>query len=175
VSSFYELDSTVLGEKGEEIAAKRLEKVGYTVAQFTRGISHPVDIVAYKRNKMTFFEIKTKAKMKYYDATGIDEADHETYTKLAEDYGVPVIILFVDYLTGSIYGGNIKDMQQHKKIPRLKANGKENRKVDLIVYDLTRMKEFCKLTEEEILELESLSNSNYKHVNIDNQHEEIDV
>jgi uncharacterized protein (DUF779 family) len=63
---------------------------------------------------------------------------------------IPVYVLFVDYISQSIYGNWIHKLQKNKTI-----QGRYT------YYELSDMKEYRKLTKEEVDSLKKLSNNNY--------------
>ncbi len=54
------------GDKGEEMAAQFLVKIGFTIVERNWRFKHwEVDIIAGKGNRLHFFEIKTRRSDKY--------------------------------------------------------------------------------------------------------------
>lgn len=106
------------------------------------------DIV--KRHIEYNLEVKTKPRMKFYAQTGYDLNDHYKYLSLCSH----TCIIFVDHIAQSIYYG-----WAHK----LNADpGKiEQADKNYVLFPLSAMTEYRKLTNQEIDELKKNSQSNY--------------
>jgi len=153
---FNKLKTTQYGNHGETYLSEFAASVGCRAYKPAMDGSNPVDSLTACKNKKTHkwsvasIEIKTKAKMIYYNATGVDTKDWIEY----QQFPVPVYILFVDYLKGAIYG------QWTSKLTPVEI--KYNSKEPLTFFNLNQMEEYRKLSKEEILQLKQLENSNYK-------------
>ena len=104
-----------------------------------------------KTNKIEFnLEVKTKPRMKFYEQTGYDLNDHYKYLSLRSH----TCVMFVDHITESIYYGWV-----HK----LNADpGKiEQQSKNYILFPLSAMTEYRKLTTIEVDQLKEASNSSY--------------
>lgn len=149
--SFQDLHTTKLGNIGERYAlefANSKNSVPYIPA--LEG-SAPVDSLMIKRDNYRVWscEVKTKGRLKYYEKTGYDLNDHQSYCSMP----FPVYILFVDHITQSIYGAWVKDLD--------KDSSKEILKDKLAIFSLTAMTEHRKLEVIEVEELVKASYSNY--------------
>jgi hypothetical protein len=158
MSQFQKLKTTQYGNLGEGYLTEFAHSVGCRAYQPTMDGSNPVDSLNACKSKKTkkweivSIEVKTKAKMKYYNLTGIDTKDWLEY----QEFPNPVYLLFIDYLKGEIYG-----QWTSKLIGKEKEINYQSREA-LTFFSLDDMKKFRDLTKDEIEELEKYCQSNYK-------------
>ncbi len=76
------------GRRGEDLAHRYLEKLGYVVvARNWRGAGGEIDLVAWDREKLVFVEVKTRATDEFGDpARNIDEAKQRALMRAAREY-----------------------------------------------------------------------------------------
>ena len=71
--SWQDKEQVKKGDIGELIVREYLEKKGYIVYEPKTNGSHPFDKIAIKsKNDMIIVEVKTKARMNKFNATGFD-------------------------------------------------------------------------------------------------------
>jgi hypothetical protein len=143
--AFSDLNTTKLGYRGEAIASE-FAAFHNSIAYSAPAKSHPIDFVCLSTGKTWCLEVKTKPRMKYKDCTGFDSYDFWTYMDLPH----PVYVLFVDFITQSIYGNWLSALAPFKQ-----AQG------SCYIFPLDKMIEYRRLTEKEIEELKMLNGSNY--------------
>ena len=151
-TNFQDLKTTQLGNLGEKYISEFAKSKGakaWTPAQIE---SYPVDSICMKDWKPFGIEVKTKPRMKFYDFTGFDSDDYKKYVD-ANNEGFNIYVLFVDSVTNSIYGNWIKNLITQPK--KYFNNDK------LITFPLSGMTHYRYLNEEELSELNELSQSNY--------------
>lgn len=156
---FKELGSTIKGEYAEGIIYKYLSDKGYIVYKPIRDESHPIDVICFSGSSITFIDIKSKPHRKYYEDTGLDLKDYNKYKSL-ESKG-KVVLIFVDELSGSVYGGTITRLEKPCKVGKTEypLRGKCNEEV--IYFPLKNMKKFFDLTTTDLDMLKKLTRSNY--------------
>lgn len=147
IMNFNKLKTTRLGTIGEFYIPEFCKANSVKCYQPSTDGSYPVDSIGLNNKYEPFaIEVKTKARMIYYDETGMDSNDHIIYMKMP----FPVYVLFVDSLSKSIYGQWISKLDKCKRI-----DGR------ITYYPLEVMEHYRDLSEAEVIELKSLSNSNY--------------
>lgn len=144
---FNNLPTTILGSFGEkyitEFAISKNSKPYIPAFK----ASFPVDGICISQTGKPFaIELKTKPRRLYYSDSGMDAIDFNTYL----NFHIPVYVLFCDHITKSMYGQWAKKLEPYQK-----QEGK------LVYFDLKHFDEYRKLKYDEVLELISLSTSNY--------------
>lgn len=130
------------GEIGESIIRERLESKGWIVYMpFTKNKAHYFDIFATKdKEKVIAIDVKTKARLNNWPATGIDIKHYKQYLDFVNKAKVPFYICFIDDKSGDIHvaelsklinpiypnkhiiAWNINQMQYYGKIGNNKVN-----------------------------------------------------
>jgi hypothetical protein len=147
MANFSSLTTTILGNYGEtfikEFAlSKKLKPYIPALNE-----SFPVDSICIGPTlKMCAIEAKTKPRMKFYEKTGYDKTDHSVYMKL----DIPVWVMFIDYISGSIYGQYAHKLDKFKEIDK-----------SWVLFPLSAMTEYRKITQSEREKLIELSHSKY--------------
>jgi len=117
----------VKGAMGEALVRSILEQKGWVVYQPITEGAHAFDMLSIKdKDKAIAIDVKAKAKMEYYDATGVNLCHFEQYRAFSERHLMPFWIIFVDESLNMIYGNEISELEQP-------AVGKDGR-----VYPLTK-------------------------------------
>ncbi len=108
------------GSVGERLVLSHLRKMGYILYTPPEGMRHPVDVICFsKHNYQDAFiaEVKTKPRMRRYNATGIDCEHFMVYDMLQRSMGLPVFIFFVDFSLRRIYGNYLDELiKPHSQI-----------------------------------------------------------
>lgn len=101
------------GKYGEIVARELLESKGWVVYEpFTSG-AHAFDMLAIKdKKKAIALDVKTKARMNKWKATGINLRHFETYKTFSENHNMPFWIVFVDELEMRIYGNTLQELEK---------------------------------------------------------------
>lgn len=149
------------GDIGENLVRNLLERKGWIVYAPETSGAHAFDRLCVKDKKeMIIVEIKTKARMTKYRATGFNTSSLKTYKDIQEKHGVKVVVAFVDEGAGSIYGNELD-----KLLIEVKDGEHIYPKVikDLTVFSLDNMVEFAKLSEEDIRHIKSYTVRNYDY------------
>jgi hypothetical protein len=95
---FNELVQTKKGGIGEEIILNWLDQNGYICYNpYNQNRPHWCDIVFFNKNYELFFaDVKTKAKLNKYNATGINTNSYNNYKKIMNETNQKFFIFFVD-------------------------------------------------------------------------------
>jgi len=153
------------GTVGETIVIKKLEERGYIVYAPITESAHAFDFLAIKDKKIfKIAEIKSKARLNKFEATGINIRNFNEYLYIYENQNIDVILFFVDEHPKEerIYCQNLGELIKPKTI---KGIDFPNTKIvsGIILFSLSDMQEVCKLTEAEIYELKKYSSRNYEY------------
>ena len=95
---FRDLIQTKKGAIGEIIILDYLEKNGYECyTAYNQNKAHKCDIIVFnKKNEIVFVDVKTKAKLNKYNATGINTYSYNNYKKIMNETGKNFFVFFVD-------------------------------------------------------------------------------
>lgn len=155
------------GDYGELLFRGILEKKDYTIyTPKTKG-AHPFDIIAVHKCRKTgekkpvfAADVKTKPMRVYYADTGIGLNHYHVYLKFSKTHLMEFWLIFVDQNLGKIYGNTISQLD----IPR-EINKRSYPLVDgqTIYWPIEAMLTIRSLTEDEIEELDRLSQINDKY------------
>jgi uncharacterized protein (DUF779 family) len=146
MNKFKNLPTTIAGDAGEEYSPEFCKVKEIKCYKPIEDASFPIDRLFVKNKRTYGLEIKTKPKMLYYPRTGMDTADDIEYMNM----DIPIYVLFIDYISKAIYGNWVHKLQKNKIV--------EGR---YTYYQLSDMKEYRKLTDEEVNKLKELSNNSY--------------
>ncbi len=132
-----------IGSTGEEIIKSYLINNGWVVYAPENLSPHPFDFLCYKNGSSFIAEVKTKPKMKFYNATGIDYRHYIIYRDYQEKHSLPVFIFFVDYSLNLIYGNYLNELD--KPYTQIESGNRIvypiiNRKHNIITFPLSLMK-----------------------------------
>lgn len=150
---------TKKGNLGEAIIKEILEERGYVVYKCITFGSHAFDFLAV-RNKREFkiIEVKSKARLNKYYATGIDEKYFYEYKAIFENQKIDVIIFFVDDHPNEerIYCQNLSKLMEDKIIDNIIYPNSQIIKGS-VVFSLTDMIHVRKLSPKQVHELREYS------------------
>lgn len=147
-ANFQNLTTTKLGNVGETYIVEFAKSKGAKPYIPAFDASFPVDSLCLKNGKVFSIEVKSKPRMLKYELTGFDLVDFETYKKLE----FPVYILFCDYITKSLYGNWISELD---KQPKSYFTGA------VVTFPLSAMTIYRGLSNIEVEELKKYNQSKY--------------
>lgn len=153
------------GNIGEQIIREYLENKGYIVYEPVTEKAHHFDKVISKNKKfLAIAEIKTYERLLFLEETGINTKNYNEYLDIKN---IDVFVFFVDYITKSIYGNKLSELNKevvikNKKFPYI-MNCKTGSKT---MFHLSIMKEISKLTDDYCLELKNNTNINDKYIKL---------
>jgi len=150
------------GNFGEKIINDYLEKKGFIVYVPITEKAHAFDRLAVKDKKIFIIaEIKTKAKLNYYNATGFDIKHYKEYKLLSVKYNIPVFVFFIDEMIGKIYGNWLNELEKQIEDD---LNYPDFTKIKgVVLFSLSTMKTIAELTQEQIEKLKEYSSRNYNY------------
>jgi len=150
------------GDFGEKIVRNYLEGKGFIIYEPLTDGAHSFDKLAIK-NKRTIViaEVKSKARMNFYNATGIDIKHFKEYKFIGEKYNLPVYLFFVDEMLGKIYGNKLSELLKPVE-DDLKYPNTEKVK-NIILFSLNSMVDIHILTKIEIDYLREHSTRKYDY------------
>lgn len=152
------------GNIGELIVKEYLESKGYIVYEPVTKGSHSFDKIAVKdKNNMVIVEVKTKARMNKFNATGFDIRSYKYYKFIKEKYNIPLYCFFVDEYLGKIYGNKLSLLE--KKYIDIKKVIYPNIEIvnNIVLFSLDSMHTIHSLTNLEINEIKKYNTRNYKY------------
>lgn len=148
------------GEAGELIVRAHLERKGWIVYKPHTDGAHAFDILAiFQKKKAIAMDVKSKCRMNFYPATGIDQRHFEEYTAFSEKHRMPFWVVFVDEGLRTVYGNVLSQLE----VPRV-VDGKQYPLMlgKIRLWPLEAMKRIANLEEGAALQLSSLSQRNYE-------------
>jgi len=105
------------GEYGERIVRRILEARGYVVYKPSTEGAHAFDILAIKdKSKCIVMDVKAKARRNAYPDTGISLTHHATYHAFSVTHLMPFWVVFVDEMTGQIYGNTLDELNKTRYV-----------------------------------------------------------
>lgn len=150
------------GDYGEDIVQRYLESRGFIVYKPDTNGKHGFDRLAVRDKKeMVIAEIKSKARMKKYRATGIDIRHYEEYKFIQSKHKIPVFLFFVDEWIGKIYGNWLYELEKESIDDTNYPN--TDIKPGIIFFSYVKMKQIHDLTSEQIAFLKNHSSRNYDY------------
>lgn len=162
MDTWHEKETTKKGDVGEEIVEQELNERGYTIYKPISSGRHNFDrLIMNYQDKGFLLEIKTKPRRIYHPDTGIDIKKYWQY-KDCETNGMKIFIIFVDELTKSIYGNYLQILDK---------NSVRDIKDKKIYFQLSDMKTFRNLTDDEVKRIKEHSTINKKYIITDNEKE----
>ena len=159
------------GAVGERIVRGLLEKNGWVVYQPITNGAHCFDMLSIKdKKKAIAIDVKAKARMNKWPATGVNERHFLEYKAFSETHNMPFWIFFVDELLGKIYGNELKELEvpievegeMYPKTIQWPGNSPAIR-----YWSLASMKLLADISEEEMKELSSYNQRSHGY-NLEN-------
>lgn len=149
--SWEEKNQVKKGTIGENIIRKYLEKNGYKVYQPKTKGAHYFDMLATKnKQEVIALDVKTKARLNNYRATGIDAKHYKDYTRLINTTQLPFYIYFVDEMEGKVYKQLLNNLPEPFKLNKY-----------IVCWFLKDLIYLFDLTENEKNELKKYNSRNY--------------
>lgn len=157
----------IKGNIGEQIVRKHLELAGKVIYTPDTNGPHVFDFLTFdgKVNPVVY-EVKTKARMNKWYATGIDYRHWSQYMKIYADNRIDTFLAFVDEYEKKVYGQFISNL---RKLYRDKSNTvypkviKQKKGGDLIIFSLELMDDIHHLTDDQVTQLRLSSTRSYDY------------
>jgi len=151
------------GAIGERIVNEILSKKGYIVYRPISDGAHKIDFFAHKESaekKIICIEAKAKKRMAKYYETGFNFNAYLHYKEIQEKHNIDTYVYFIDDFEGCIYGAWLNDLGEGRQVPGDTGL--------VIVWDLSKMELYRKLTENELIELKQYTkNGSYDYSKIE--------
>lgn len=156
------------GTFGETIAKDYLRNQGRVIYVPESDKAHPFDFLSFKgKEEPEILEVKSKARMNDYYATGIDRRHARDYWRMYKNYNIDTFLLFIDEHPAEkrMYGQKIsvlaqkyiaKDGRQYPFLMKRKGT-------QITLFSLESMIEIGKLTDEQCNQLRKLSKRSYQY------------
>jgi hypothetical protein len=160
-TNWQDMTTVKKGDLGEKIVDDYLLSKGIIPYKSISQTAHPFDRLCATSNKKNIFiaEVKSKAKMKYYPATGFNLNHYKQYKYIQEKYNIKIMVYFVDEKLNKVYGNYLNILSKeteykNKKYPIILKN-------NIIIFPECNMIDICNITDDYSNELKKLTNSNY--------------
>jgi len=112
-SVFSQLPRTRKGTIAEEYVRDVLISRGWHIYTYSADQSHPVDMLAFTPdNQLVAVEVKCKPARLYYPDTGINVRHYHHYHNLQTQFNLPILLLFVDEHSKTVYGNYLNHLSQ---------------------------------------------------------------
>jgi hypothetical protein len=153
--------STKKGNCGEEIVRQYLEKKGWIVYKPITNGAHAFDNLCVRNKEhIVIAEIKSKARMNKWNATGFNTKNYNEYLSIYNKYGIEIFIFFVDEYLAKIYGNKLSILMK----PYKARDGFYPREIgEVTIFSLEQMKDIHSLSEKEVCELQKYTRRNYAY------------
>lgn len=147
----------VLGEVGEQLVKEWLSDKGYSIySPVAQDRPHWFDIMAHDplKQNLVCIEVKTKPKMRSYNATGINVKSLREYQSLQEHHSINVLLFFVDTDLKEIYFGSLSELMERSVYSNIEYPNFEIVN-NIVLFPLEKMEAIKELSGSEIAEIKS--------------------
>jgi len=105
------------GDVGEELVRCRLEAQGWVVYKPITDKAHAFDILCIKNKRTAIaMDVKAKARLNKYPATGINQKHFEEYKYFSEKHLMDFWVIFVDEMQKSVYGNRLTELEKPRTV-----------------------------------------------------------
>lgn len=168
--NFSDKIQTKKGEYGEKIVDEYLQSKGFNIYKtFKENKPHAFDRLAVKNKRnLIIAEVKSKAKMNRYNATGIDERHFNEYQYISQKYNIEVWLFFVDEspAISSVYGNKLSALTQKSTSSdgRTYPMHMNSWNPPIILFDYDKMVHVKRLEENDRKTLQQMSSRSYNYL-----------
>jgi hypothetical protein len=162
---FSQLPTTRKGTIAERYVRDVLVSSGWHIYTYSADQSHPVDMLAITPDgRLVGVEVKCKCARIYYPDTGIDRNDYYAYHNLQSQLNLPVLLLFVDHYSKTVYGNYLDYLSQ----PITIVDNKRTLEYPLITeqyvyFPLQAMEHYADIPPAIVAQLNTRTHSKYHH------------
>lgn len=154
------------GNIGESIVQQFLESKGFICYKPVSEGAHAFDFLAIKDKRLVIAaEVKTKALMNKYNATGFNKQTWYDYIMFSANHRMQIFVFFVDEHKKQVYGNWLSELEQQCEVDgitypfdMLCRNGKIIR-----LYPYCKMRHIADISDTESEILKQLSTRNYEY------------
>lgn len=153
------------GNFGEKIVKEFLEKSGYVVYGCITERAHAFDFLAIKDKKVfVIAEVKSKARLNKYLATGIDIRHYNDYSNIYATQNIDIILFFVDEHPKEerIYCQKLSILSVKKVVDGIEYPNTRIAK-GIVLFSISDMLNVCTLNDLQLLELRKYSTRSYDY------------
>ena len=152
------------GTIGENKVQEYLEKNGWIVYKPDTGGPHAFDnLCVLDKKHFIIAEIKTKARMNKFEATGINTRHLKEYLFVSDKYKIEVFLFFVDEWLRKIYGNKLSILMQEYVNSKNEKYPMKIKNNEITLFSLESMVNVCALDDCIAEELKKLSTRNYNY------------
>lgn len=152
------------GDVGERIVRASLEGKGWVVYQPVTEGAHHFDMLSIKDKKTAIaLDVKTKARMNHYPATGINQRHFEEYQRFSKKHLMSFWIVFVDEMLAQVYGNTLKELEKPREVQGNQYPMIKNWNPPIRLWPLEAMKNIAQLQDCDKSELINLSQRKHEY------------
>ena len=155
------------GALGEMIVRQALESKGYIVYEPKTKGAHPFDLLAVKDKRVfVIAEVKTKARLNNWEATGINVSHYNDYIHVMEAHNIDVVLCFVDEHPSEkrVYGQRLSELiKEHKENGIDYPNFDILKKRNIVMIPLSKMITISNLDDHTVTNLMELSTRSHDY------------
>jgi len=160
-NSWHDKKEVQKGDYGEGLVREYLESSGWIVYEPKTEGPHAFDKLCVKdKQTIVIAEVKTKARMNNWNATGFNIKSFNEYKYIVDKYGIDIFVFFVDEMLRKIYGNKLSTLEKHYIA---KDGVFPMEKKNIILFSLESMKMIKDLDENDVKYLIEHSNRNYEY------------
>jgi len=151
------------GNAGEDIVKAVFEREGWIIYRPETAGAHHFDMMAIKNKKTAIaVDVKTKARMNFFPATGVNQIHFEEYERFSKKHQMPFWIIFVDERLKKIYGNTISELEKRRLVDGNAYPMVKNFKGTAVrLWPLAAMKDIARIDDNTADVLTSYSQRNY--------------
>jgi hypothetical protein len=163
---FGKLPTTRKGFIAEQYVRDVLVGMGWHIYTYAVEQPHPVDMLAITPDgRLVAVEVKCKCARIYYPDTGIDRNDYYAYHNLQAKLNIPVLLLFVDNYSKTVYGNYLDYLSQPLTIVDNKRRLEYPMIADRYVYfALQMMEHYADIPPAIVAQLNIRTHTKYHHL-----------
>lgn len=146
-----------IGDRGEELVKRYLEKKGTKFRHTSHENSHLIDFTCERASdgKLFFVEVKTKKSfVNDIEETGFEVKYWNKYVALSDNTGDDIFFIFVDVRKKEAYGhwlSRLKEIKTTGYLPHLLTWGKPDKEMNpCVFFPVDKMHKLFELTNEEV-------------------------
>lgn len=152
------------GAIGEQVCRDILERKGWVVYQPATEGAHAFDMLAIlNKQRAVAIDVKAKARLNHWRATGINQAHFETYKAFSEKHAMPFWLFFVDECEHAIYGNELSILETPVTIDGHLWPRVMKWKPPIRLWHLDQMRLVCSIDDAIAYELAELSQRSYAY------------
>jgi hypothetical protein len=146
------------GNVGEQIVRAHLESRGWVVYQPITDGPHCFDMLSIRDKRSAIaLDVKAKARLNRYPATGINQKHFEEYAAFSEKHKMPFWLVFVDEMERQVYGNTLQELEIPREVEGVIYPAVMPWRPAIRIWPLAAMKVIANLDDSHCKELVALS------------------